>query len=184
MEFSVTYDEVLFLYPYYSLNEKNDETSKAVYHVFKKGWNWDTFFPLIEDDMLSALMAFVNEKQINPHRIAITIMPSHLKGTYGEGLLRLAECLSCDLECMNASHLIQRTVDKVKSTEGGVRAVGAHLQTLGLATEIDDMVDLYIVLDDITTTGSSLEAARQLLIKNGVSADSIIKIAVAKTMHD
>ena len=38
MTFSITDDEVLYLYPYYSLDEKHDEVSKIVYHVFKKGW--------------------------------------------------------------------------------------------------------------------------------------------------
>ena len=87
-------------------------------------------------------------------------------------------------EYLDASALIERTADKTKSTEGGIRA---HLLTLGLSPdfdEIDDSMDVYMILDDITTSGSSLEAAKQVLVRNGVEERDIIKIAVAKTMHD
>lgn len=36
MEFHKTEDGVLYLYPYYSLREKDDEKSREVYQVFKK----------------------------------------------------------------------------------------------------------------------------------------------------
>ena len=45
-------------------------------------------------------------------------------------------------------------------------------------------IGIYIILDDITATGSSLGAAKQLLINNGVPANKIIKMAVEKTTHD
>ena len=187
MTFSVTDDEVLYLYPYYSLDEKHDEMSKEVYHVFKKGWGLDTYLPDICEDLFDAVEDYMAENEMEDLEVAVAVMPSHTKGMYGESLLEVAHRLSEEFGFLDASGLIERTVDKIKSTDGGVRAVWAHLRTLGLSSEFDeinDRVDVYIILDDITTSGSSLEAAKQVLVKNGVDAEDVIKIAVAKTMHE
>lgn len=182
MTFSITDDKVLYLYPYYSLNEKQDEMSKKVYQVFKKDWN--THFNDIRNDLFDAVRAHFEQNIIKKNKIAVAIMPSHSKDAYGQKLLNLASDLCKQFGFQNATHLIRRTMDKTKSTEGGERTVWAHLKTLGLGYEINKNVNVYIVLDDITTTGSSLEAAKELLINNGVEARNIIKIAIAKTMHD
>lgn len=187
MAFRVTDDEVLYLYPYYSLDEKHDEMSKEVYHVFKKGWGLDTYLPDICEDLFEAVEDYMAENEMEDMDVAVAVMPSHLKGMYGDSLLEVAHRLSEEFGYLDASGLIERTVDKTKSTEGGTRAVWAHLQTLGLSSEFDEFegrVDVYIILDDITTSGSSLEAAKQVLVRNGVEAEDIIKIAVAKTTHD
>lgn len=60
----------------------------------------------------------------------------------------------------------------------------AHLETLGLAGAVDRDVDVYIVLDDITTSGSSLEAAKRLLAAGGAEPGGVVKMAVAKAAHD
>ena len=187
MGFQVTDDEVLYLYTYYSLDEKHDEVSKIVYHVFKKGWGVDRYLPDICDDLFEAVEDYMAENEMEDLEVAVTVMPSHLKGTYGESLLKMAHRLAEEFGYWDASELIERTADKTKSTEGGIRAVGAHLLTLGLSPDFDEIdysVDVYMILDDITTSGSSLEAAKQVLVRNGVKEGDIIKIAVAKTMHD
>ena len=183
MTFKTTYDDVLYLYPYYSFSEKSDEKSKEVYQVFKKNWGVKRFLPDIYNDLSEAISDFFVRNRMNNLKVAVTVMPSHSKGMYGESLLQMAHNLARDFRFLDASNLIQRTIDKQKSTEGGARNVDAHLQTLGLSSELND-VDVYIILDDITTTGSSLEAAKALLMANGVNANNIIKIAVSKTMHD
>lgn len=182
MTFNITDDNVLYLYPYYSYSEKDDEMSKKVYHVFKK--DWDKYLPDIRKDLFEAVKTHFGQGIIKNSNIAIAIMPSHLANTYGKNLHRLACDLCRKFGFRNATDLIQRKIDKTKSTEGGERTVWAHLETLDLGYEINEEVDIYIVLDDITTSGSSLEAAKELLIDNDVEARNIIKIAIAKTMHD
>ena len=51
MDFSVTDDGVLYLYPYYTRGDKEDEMSKEVYHVFKREWNVDRYLPSIYADL-------------------------------------------------------------------------------------------------------------------------------------
>lgn len=53
-----------------------------------------------------------------------------------------------------------------------------------LAGTVDRDVDVYIVLDDITTSGSSLEAAKRLLAAGGAEPGGVVKMAVAKAAHD
>lgn len=58
------------------------------------------------------------------------------------------------------------------------------METMGLSGPVDGDVDIFIILDDITTSGSSLEAAKRLLVEGGADERSVIKITVVKTMHD
>lgn len=178
----MTEDGVLYLYPYHSLREKDDEKSREVYQVFKK--DWDTYFPVIAEELYEAVEGYFDVDSRSWLTIAISVMPSHTKGMYGKNLASLAGSLMERFRFKDALYLIRRTKDKVKSTEGGARDVAAHLETLGLAGAIDESVDIYIVLDDITTSGSSLEAAKELLVASGADAESVIKMAIAKTVHD
>lgn len=182
MGFSVTGDGVLYLYPYYSLGIKEDEKSREVYQVFKKGW--DMFFPGICGDLFEAVEGYFDEDSRSWLTIAVAVMPSHAMGMYGKNLVALAGALAGRFGFRDVSYLIRRTRDKEKSTAGGVRDVAAHLATLGLAEKLDGDVDIYIVLDDITTTGSSLQAAEMLLVAGGADAGSVIRMAVAKTVHE
>ena len=184
MTFRVTDDNVLYLYPYYTLNEKTDQKSKEVYHVFKRNWSKDAYFANIRDDMFSAVDDFLIKTGVHQYRVAVVVMPSHSQGQYGESLCDLANALVGRFSFVNNITLIQRVEEKIKSTDGGIRTVEAHIRTLGLLDMPSDNVDVYLILDDITTTGSSLEAAKQLLIANGVHPNNIIKVAVAKTTHD
>lgn len=185
MEFQCTEDHVLYLYPYYSLENKEDEKSKEVYHVFKKGWNLDKYYKGIFEDISDALEQYLDQNDISRSNVVITLMPSHLKGQYGSSLLKMASDLSESFGCINQSRLIKRVEDKQKSTEGGERRVYAHLQTLNVKSdEIQNKEATYVVLDDITTSGSSLEAAKRSLMKAGIPDSKVIKIAISKTMYD
>lgn len=181
MRFNVTDDGVLYLYPYYPLRDRNDKKSREVYQVFKK--DWDTYFAGICEELSGAVQEYFDEDSRSWLTIAVTVMPSHTKGMYGKNLTALAGVLAGRFGFRDCTYLIQRTRDKAKSTDGGIRSVDAHLETIGLAGEIDRSVDIYIVLDDITTSGSSLEAAKRLLVAGGVDAGSVIKMAVAKAAH-
>lgn len=182
MEFHKTEDGVLYLYPYYSLREKDDEKSREVYQVFKK--DWDTYFTGLCRDLCEAVEKHFDEDSRSWLTIAVTVMPSHLKGRYGKKLTAMAKALAGRFGFKDACGLIVRTRDKEKSTQGGARDVTAHLETLGLAGAVDRDVDVYIVLDDITTSGSSLEAAKRLLAAGGAEPGGVVKMAVAKAAHD
>lgn len=84
MEFHKTEDGVLYLYPYYSLREKDDEKSREVYQVFKK--DWDTYFTGLCRDLFEAVEKHFDEDSRSWLTIAVTVMPSHLQGRYGKSL--------------------------------------------------------------------------------------------------
>ena len=42
----------------------------------------------------------------------------------------------------------------------------------------------FILIDDITTTGTIMELVEDILIKNDINKDSIYKIAICKTVDD
>lgn len=43
---------------------------------------------------------------------------------------------------------------------------------------------VYIVLDDITTTGNSMRACNELLLNSGVKSENIFNIALGATVRD
>lgn len=182
MRFEITKDNVLFLYRYYSYSIKEDEISKKVYGTFKK--DWDTYYNEIRNDFSQAMGALIDDNGWEKDDIVITVMPSHMKNIYGDNLLKLSGDICKNYNFINASKMIARTLTKQKSTAGGERSVLAHLNTLDINSAMIHTGDYYIILDDITTTGSSLEAAKCLLVNHGIKKDKIIKIAVAKTSYD
>lgn len=182
MIFTKTKDDILFLYRYYSLNVKEDEISRKVYGTFKK--EWDTYYGEIKNDFRKAMESLIDVNGWWNSKIAIAVMPSHIENAYGNNLLRLCGDICTGFNFINASKMIVRTSTKMKSTTGGERSVLAHLNTLDIDFNMRYQADYYIVLDDITTTGSSLNAAKCLLANNGIAEDKIIKIAIAKTSYD
>lgn len=56
------------------------------------------------------------------------------------------------------------------------------LESMDINKNIDVSNKKIVILDDITTTGNSLNAARNLLINNGVNEDDIILLAIGRTV--
>lgn len=172
--------DVFYLYEYYSLQDKADEDSKRVYKVFKKNENY--YYNGILIDLCNALKDFFSTDS-DLSKVRVCIVPSHNCGCYGVYLEELANDLCRKFGMINDRDLICRTRDKVKSTAGGERTVSAHLETLGLSREIDICGNAIIILDDITTSGASLEAAKQVVLKTGINPNFVYKIAISKTCH-
>lgn len=180
MEFKLTDDDVYYLYDYFSLQDKTDENSKKVYKVFKKDDNF--YYDGIFKDFCDAFKSFFTEDS-NLAMVRVCIVPSHNRGGYGVYLKELAKDLCEKFGMINNWDIIYRTKDKTKSTAGGVRTVSAHLETLGLRREINIEGNAIVILDDITTSGVSLEAAKQVVLETGIKSKYVYKIAISKTCH-
>ena len=42
----------------------------------------------------------------------------------------------------------------------------------------------FILIDDITTTGTIMDACEDILIENNIDNNTIYKLAISKTVHD
>ena len=74
----------------------------------------------------------------------------------------------------------------VTSSKEGDRTLHKHYNSIIFNKE-QDLSNLnigFIVLDDITTSGNSMYACRDILIRNGIENKDIISLAFARTVND
>ncbi len=181
MGFKIDENGMRYLDNYYSFGVKEDEFSKKVYHTFKKGYN--TYYNELLEMFCEALDSFGWDRETWT-KILITCVPSHEENGYGYNITRFIKDLCDRYGMINCSDLIRRHTFHQKSTDGGDRSPRSHIETMELTKSIATNECMAIlVLDDITTTGGSLIAAKTVLAKTGKNPDFIHGIAIAKTSH-
>lgn len=166
MQFRETYDGILYLYDYYPVRyEEHNGVSERIL-AFKNGD--DAAVRQFADEMKEAMDDKYRGYMEKLSNTVVCVMPSHEAGQYSKGLTRLAAYLSFTYGMIDAEHLIKRKITHDKISTGGDRSVQKQLETLEVSTDYIIAGKDVIVLDDVTTTGNSIEAVRRLLRKYNV----------------
>ncbi len=99
--------------------------------------------------------------------IAICVVPSHMRNIRNDsGIAELARMLAWNGRIDKVDYLLRvKTIDKL--AYGGNRNVQMHLESIGVNLNMTIDGDMVLLLDDVTTSGASLEACRRILMKNG-----------------
>jgi len=115
-----------------------------------------------------------------PQDAVVCAVPSHAPGGDGE-VRQLARRLGQRGNRVDATSCLVRHTKIRKLSEGGRRQPDVHLNSIHVENSklIRDR-DVTLV-DDVTTTGNSFKACRQLLLEAG--ARSVCCLALAKTMR-
>ena len=158
-------------------DEKNDDSvirRYGVYHPWHGGNNpeFDRYSGRIldlKDGNKGAVDYFF--KRVDPtlrKGIAIVAFPSKEPDNYASGLYPLCERLARNGR-IDASRCLKRLYEVEKRTQGGSRSIQASLDSI-------EVVNVHLIrgrnvllLDDVTTSGNSLKAGRQLLLEAGAS---------------
>lgn len=113
----------------------------------------------------------------------VTLFPSHTIGDYSEVLEYFSENLQKDLGAWYKDRMVLRHTQANKRTSSRNRDFIEQLNTLKLNPDYQGSIEgkTILVLDDFTTTGQSLDAARQLLTE--ADAEKVLCIAMAKFRH-
>ncbi|MFW7189923.1 HAD-IA family hydrolase [Lysinibacillus sp. BNK-21] len=112
-------------------------------------------------------------------KISICVVPSSDKENIDTGIRFLAKKLANNR--IDATSCLKRTVTIPKATEGGPRNVAVHLKSIKVINA-DIIKDTSVLLiDDVTTSGSSLDACKQLLLDAG--ANHVVKLAIGQTVE-
>lgn len=112
-----------------------------------------------------------------PHAV-LTYYPSSKAGKEKKGLAGLIRLVAREDDEVFPDLLIRtRTVDK--RATGGDRSLEVQLGSIEVSKPASIRGKLVVVVDDVVTTGTSLVAARQLLLKAG--AGDVVQIALART---
>ncbi len=177
MVFSKSDTNVLYLHNYYSVRYKEHSGISEMILRFKEGDARAIDF--FAKEMIEAMDDYYAGHMDYLSRMLVCIVPSHEKGKYSLGLVRLAKRICENYGLKNAVNLIQRTKTHERKSQGGNRDIEVMIDSLSLNPMIEIKGRNIIILDDVTTTGNSINAIRKILRENG--AGQIVPQTLGKT---
>ena len=119
-----------------------------------------------------------------PRGTLLVVMPGHEASATNAGtpLARaVARLVASDGRLMSSMDALIRFRDIEKLASGGDRSVAVHLGSIRVQEPPPVRGATVVVLDDIVTTGNSMEAVRQLLTTAG--ANRVAGIAIGRTVR-
>jgi phosphoribosylpyrophosphate synthetase len=108
------------------------------------------------------------------------IVPSHQEGHVSPGLSELIGNVREDFNFTNYHNPLYRHSTVPKAATGGPRNAQLHMNSIAVVHRVEGQT--VILFDDITTTGSSLLACKELLLQAG--AAQVAMIALGKTYSE
>ncbi len=79
-------------------------------------------------------------------------------------------------------YYLQRKQPIAKLAGGGNRDKGVHYRSIGTLDAMDVSGDIVLLMDDVTTTGNSLIACRDILLEHG--AKTVEMFALGRAVRD
>lgn len=110
--------------------------------------------------------------------VTICVVPSSDADKKESGIGMLGEMLAADGR-KNKVYYLQRTKSIDKLAYGGCRDRQVHMKTISTLDSIDINGDIILLMDDVTTTGNSLYACREILMKKGAKTVKMFALGKA-----
>ena len=110
------------------------------------------------DKLVDIFDCFENIDDIN-----FCVIPSHDKNTTTTSMHLIAQKLSEHYNKADYSNALQRYKTIPRLSDGGIRNIGVHINSIRINPKYNVTGKDFILLDDITTSGSSMAAAHQIL---------------------
>ena len=98
--------------------------------------------------------------------VTICVVPSSKSDNIGSGIAKLGHMLAKNGR-KDKVFFLQRKQSIPKLAWGGSRDKEVHLRTIEAIDELDISGDIVLLMDDVTTTGNSLYACKELLEQAG-----------------
>lgn len=111
--------------------------------------------------------------------VTICVVPSSDANKKITGMTMLGEMLA-DNERKNKVYYLNRSKSIDKLAMGGCRDKEVHLRSIEVLEDMDITGDIVLLMDDVTTTGNSLYACKEILINHG--AERVEMFALGKAI--
>lgn len=111
--------------------------------------------------------------------VTICVVPSSDAEKRKSGIAILGEKLA-ENGRVNKVYYLKRNTSIDKLADGGRRDKMVHMKSIDTVTEMDVTGDIILLMDDVTTTGNSLYACREILLNHG--AHSVEMFALGKAI--
>lgn len=100
--------------------------------------------------------------------VTICVVPSSNADKKETGIGKLGEMLASNGR-NNKVYFLQRSHSIEKLATGGNRSRNVHMQSIKTIEEMDISGDIVLLMDDVTTTGNSLYACKEILEQCGAA---------------
>ena len=159
----------------------------------------DSSVELFTHDLTEFISLISNNKFSNDTKLALIAVPSSkvhktkssikksidiIEKWYESGDLK--SIFKCENEILNYKDLLKRVHDVPTAHLGEGRAsCDEHVNSIKCMHEDLSNEDIvYLILDDITTTGETMKACNEILLNYGVNVENIYNIALGATVRD
>ena len=158
----------------------------GIYHPWYDGHNpnFDAFSRVIldvKDQHIKGINYCTNRLRSilsGTEEYVICIIPTHTVGTAPSGIRAIAKQL-CSHSVIDGTHVISRVFEVPTKTVGGSRDIQSEIKSLAVTDENVVRGQQVLLLDDVTTTGTSLKAGKYLIEQAG--AELVVLLALART---
>lgn len=110
------------------------------------------------------------------------VVPSSSVGVVSAGLISILRHIKVTYNIQNGRNLLTRTRSIPKLAHGGCRDSALHRASIRVEPGLFPPGATILLLDDVTTTGNSMDACRELLYEAG--AGLVLAIALAETVDE
>lgn len=110
--------------------------------------------------------------------VTICVVPSSDSTKIESGIGMLGEMLAANGR-VNKVYYLRRTKSIAKLALGGARNKEVHMQTISAIDDIDISEDIVLLMDDVTTTGNSLYACKEILMQRGAKTVKMFALGKA-----
>lgn len=111
--------------------------------------------------------------------VTICVVPSSNMDKLVTGISMLGEMLA-DNRRIDKVYYLRRIESIDKLAYGGNRSRDIHLRTISTLNDMDISGDIVLLMDDVTTTGNSLYACKEILLSKG--AQTVEMFALGKAI--
>ena len=101
--------------------------------------------------------------------IYFSAIPSHTANAHISSIHIIAKKLATYYNKADYSEVLQRYKDIPRLSDGGTRNMGVHINSIRINPSLDVKGKAFFLLDDITTSGSSMAAGAQILKIGGAN---------------
>lgn len=99
--------------------------------------------------------------------VTICVVPSSNEEKKNTGMTMLGEMLAKDGKRISKVYYLQREHSIDKLATGGNRSMYVHVNSISTLQDMEVKGDIVLLMDDVTTTGNSLYACKEILLANG-----------------